>query len=456
MEDTYDDKDPVSIEAYGKRLLNRTLRTVRGQREIPTEMLDAIPGGATRGKLGEMVESYYYGVHPGNDSVPDFTEAGVELKTTPIKQLRNGAFSAKERLVLNIINYKKEAEHTFEESSFSKKNSKIMLMSYLHTPGMAAGDYPFKITKLLGLEELPVADQEIIKEDWSKINQKIRLGKAHELSEGDTLYLGACTKGADGDVTRTQFGTETPAKPRAYSFKGGFMTMLVRRELAPETLEDAEAAIKDIEELKRIGFEKAMLQKASPFVGTSVEDITASIAPDMNPDAKGYFAALARRMLGVKKNKVEELEKADVMFKIVRLKQNGYPKEAMSFRSFRYKELADETWEDSRLFDILRRKFLLFVFQYDEEGALRFKEARFWTMPTKDLEDVVRPAWEEVVQKIKNSDADGLIAQSDDRIIHVRTHGRDANDTDELPNGKQSTKKCFWLNQSYIQKVLES
>ena len=36
----------------------------------------------------------------------------------------------------------------------------------------------------------------IIIDDYNQINEKIKQGKAHELSEGDTMYLGACTKGA--------------------------------------------------------------------------------------------------------------------------------------------------------------------------------------------------------------------------------------------------------------------
>ena len=39
-------------------------------------------------------------------------------------------------------------------------------------------------------------DLKIIKHDWNLINGKILKGKAHELSEGDTFYLGACTKGS--------------------------------------------------------------------------------------------------------------------------------------------------------------------------------------------------------------------------------------------------------------------
>lgn len=48
-------------------------------------------------------------------------EAGVELKATPFKKLKSGKYSAKERLVLNIINYEKVAEEQFEESSFLYK-----------------------------------------------------------------------------------------------------------------------------------------------------------------------------------------------------------------------------------------------------------------------------------------------------------------------------------------------
>lgn len=36
----------------------------------------------------------------------------------------------------------------------------------------------------------------VIQSDWEKIVNKVKIGEAHNLSEGDTLYLGACTKGS--------------------------------------------------------------------------------------------------------------------------------------------------------------------------------------------------------------------------------------------------------------------
>ncbi|HSH24229.1 MAG TPA: MutH/Sau3AI family endonuclease, partial [Massilibacterium sp.] len=58
-----------------------------------------------KGGLGQIIEESYFGYEINSNQAPDFEELGVELKVTPIKELKNGQISAKERLVLNIINY---------------------------------------------------------------------------------------------------------------------------------------------------------------------------------------------------------------------------------------------------------------------------------------------------------------------------------------------------------------
>lgn len=57
---------------------------------------------------------------------------------------------------------------------------------------------------------------------------KVRAGRAHELSEGDTLYLAACTKGANASSVRQQPFSTIPAKQRAYSLKSSYMTQILR------------------------------------------------------------------------------------------------------------------------------------------------------------------------------------------------------------------------------------
>ena len=74
---------------------------------------------------------------------------------------------------------------------------------------------------------IPETDLKIIIDDWNIIHNKIKNGLAHELSESDTLYLGACTKSSDSSVTRKQYGTNIQAKPRAYCLKKQYMYWLV-------------------------------------------------------------------------------------------------------------------------------------------------------------------------------------------------------------------------------------
>ena len=62
-------------------------------------------------------------------------------------------------------------------------------------------------------------DLNIIINDYYKIREKVADGKAHELSEGDTLYLGAATKASSSKDRTKQPYSDIPAKPRAFSLK---------------------------------------------------------------------------------------------------------------------------------------------------------------------------------------------------------------------------------------------
>ena len=66
-------------------------------------------------------------------------------------------------------------------------------MSYEHRYDVPKGDYTIDQAVLFSF---PYEDLLIIEQDWEKIMGKVRAGQAHLLTEGDTLYLAACTKGA--------------------------------------------------------------------------------------------------------------------------------------------------------------------------------------------------------------------------------------------------------------------
>jgi DNA mismatch repair protein MutH len=463
MHPEYDQADPKSIEKYGKRLVNGTLRKVSGVRKIPNDLLDQVTGGRTRGSFGTLLENYYYDIHPGNESAPDFKEAGVELKATPIKALSKGGHSAKERLVLGKINYDKERGLKFESSSFMRKNSKIMLVSYVHEKDHAIGDHLVKIANLLEYERLPAEDKKIIFEDWKKIQWKIDNRKEDEISEGDTFYLGACTKGKNGDE-RTILNDGTGVKPRAYAFKSGYMTTLTRRFLNKP--EEGEHILRTDEIDSPKTFEELVIERFKPYMGMTADEIKAKLAPKEGKTSKGYLAILARRMMGVKGNKITEFESANVEMKTVQLKCNGMPKEEMSFPTFKFSELLDERWEAeddtidrASLKQMLQKRFFFVVFGCEgdckDDDSKTLQKVFFWTMPNSDLEGTVARAWKKAQLAIKKSDPSALPKISDDVMIHVRPKGKNSKDVDVFPDGTKITKRCFWLNKKYIKEIIE-
>ena len=112
-----------SIIAFAKKLENQTLRQVCGS-EIEKHDYSG------KGNFGQILEKFYFGYEPNSDAEPDFKEAKLELKSSPLKKIKNGDIRSKERVVLNIINYKKVHKEDFENSSFMKKNSHILFIFY--------------------------------------------------------------------------------------------------------------------------------------------------------------------------------------------------------------------------------------------------------------------------------------------------------------------------------------
>jgi DNA mismatch repair protein MutH len=83
-------------------------------------------------------------------------------------------------------------------------------------------------------------------------------------------------------------------------------------------------------------------------------------------------------------NKIEEFEKAEIIVKTVRLKENNLPKEDISFPNFKYEEIVNEEWDDSNFKDILEHKFLFVFFQFENE-QLVLRKVKFWNMPYADI-----------------------------------------------------------------------
>lgn len=405
--------------------------------------------------FGQLLEYLHFGYAPNPSPLPDFPAADLELKTTGAIK-RSSQWRAKERLVFSNISYRDIIrEPSFAESSFLQKNAHILLVIYHWKRDVPAIDYHILGSGELIFSGLDERDQKIIEQDWQKIRAAVLAGRAHELSEGDTVYLKATRKGAGhGKDDRIQPRSNTPAPNRAFSFPASFMTRLIEpiirsgRKKAP----DSTALVEDRAILREKTFDELVLERFEPFVGRSVDAIMAELDPTMNRNAKGFFADLARRMLGVSTRRIEEFEKADIQMKTVRLRKSGMPKEDMSFPAFRYRNLVTQTWLDSDFRESLSKKFLFVFFRREGESFI-FERALFWAMPETVLDIEVREVWEETVRRIRSGQVDNLPSKSSHHIAHVRPHARNAADTDEAPDGRWLIKKSFWLNSQYIAKI---
>lgn len=446
----YDKNDLDSIHDYAKRLIDHTLRQMMGGKAS----IKDLPADEVKGKFGQFLEKYYFGIENNSDSEPDFKEVGLELKSTPIKELVRGGYSPKERLILNIINYDDVVKETWEKSHFLSKNELLLLVMYLYEKDKNLLDF---LIKYVTLWKIQGEDREIIRQDWEKIVNKIRSGKAHELSEGDTFYLGACRKG-HLEKPRVYSSGDVPAKQRAFSFKLRYMKSILER------IKDSEPIIKDIQELRKRNFEDIIYDRFRPFLGLNTGEIEKRLGIKLNKTAKGYYADLARRMMGIKAKKIEEFEKADVMMKIIRLKHNGVPKEDMSFPKFDFKEVARQEWEESDFYNQLESKFLFIVYKMDKgEKEITFKKAFFWNMPIKDIQEAEK-VWDLTKKRINEGikvekrglrEYNNLPNKRENKVSHVRPHGKNKRDVDELPDGSKFTKSCFWLNAKYIKEQIE-
>lgn len=452
----YDETDALSIEQYGKKLIGKTFNdVVKSYNAQNTEIHEEEYANKKRkGGLGELIEEYHFHYKPNNDSKPDFDKAGVELKVTPYKRNKNGKLSAKERLIITMIDYMKVINESFEESHLWAKAQLILLVYYLYEKEIENRlDYRIDYATLF---TPPEQDIQIIKRDFEIIRQKIRDGKAHELSESDTSYLGAATKAATSEKKREQPNSDELAKPRAFAFKNSYMTYVLNNYVVPNKL-TYEPIIK---EGVVDSFEEYITNKISKYRGYSIQEIIDEFQLDYNEKTKNLGALLAYRILGIKGNKAAEFEKANIVVKTIRIENNNKIKQHMSFPAFKFKELIEETWEESTFGTYLSEtRFFFVVYKFDKEGVLRLEGCQFWNMPYKDLNEEVRSVWEETRQvlveglkvTVKNGkNYNNFPGSSKNPVSHVRPHGKDSSDVDELPDGRMYPKQCFWLNNSYI------
>jgi len=425
----------------------------------------------SKGQLGQIVEESFFGYEINSKSEPDFANLGIELKVTPVKRNKNGTLTAKERLVLNIINYHLEAETSFYESSFWKKNEEILMMFYEWIPDIKRADYQILKSYLHNFSE---EDLEIIKQDWHLITEKIKAGLAHELSEADTNYLAASTKGANKNSLRSQPFSDQMAMQRAFSLKQSYMTALVQKVITTDEL----ISFTTPQDLKSKSLEQILEDKFAAFMGMSLEEISWETGNFVNQKSKSFLQQFVSELLGIKGtklNQIDEFAKANINVKTVRLEPNGVPKEHMSFKNIDFIKWTGEEWVESWVKNHFEEtKFLFVIFQYKETDRenpnrqLYFNGVKLWNMPLLEIDDRLKEFWlhvkslinegielNPVQQKTRVIIKNNLPKPGYNGLCHIRPKGKDGSDKIALPDGKMIAKQAFWLDKEYIGNLIK-
>lgn len=474
--ESFDVSDPVSIYEYSRLLIGHSLHSLLG---------DCIVDKTRKGKggLGQMVEEYFFGYEINSNRNADFQSAGLELKCTPLlKSKTDGSYRIKERLVCTMIDYFELADTKFEDSHLLTKCRLMLLLFYLHIKGASIYDYEF-IFRILW--QLPDKDLLIIKKDYETIVDKVRRGEAHLISEGDTVYLGACRKGQKGDSPQKQPFSHIKAVKRAFSLKPAYMRYVLSHVTdsgrdyytnysAPEKT-DFELVTSS--ELEHRSFENIIIDRFKPYIGLNYNEICSKLGMTQY-QAKSKYADISGLIAseGVSKrlSKAEEFVKSGIVMKTVRLRPSGMPKESMSFKNIDYSEIyGNDDWLESEAYELFTNRFMFVVFRPDEDNIIKVLDSRtgtyveepayvldtvfFWTMPPEDLL-TAEEYWKDIRRNVidNNIRLDAFWSLADHRKFHVRPKAAKKIQLAANPNGGECEKFCYWFNADYVKRIIES
>lgn len=497
----YDKTSIQSIYKYASMLEGKTIADVVG--------IENLGNNRDKGMVGNALQEYYFKIPRNSVSEPDFSEAALELKCFGY-WAEGGYERADQRLALTDINFMEFAtEVTFEDSHLYQKCHNMLWIAYLMKLNQARIDSEVKHVRLYEFDKVIESDMRQIKKDYDMITKKIREGKASELSEGDTEYLGAARTGnKESNEQKAPLGDK--ALPRRFVFKQSYMSYLVKEYIIPQREFGVKISRKKEKCYIKIPrgktFEDWLADIDRRYVGKIARGIAKlkkikDVKGIIDFDKKNSFSELGYAMLGIKSNKDVYLTKTNTVVKAVRIKKNGIAAESSPFPCFRIMDVINQEWPDSDMFAYLsEQRFLLQIFVQKGEDYIYTGHTILKFTP-EELERLVRPTWEDFKSKVSkglkfklelNTNHEPIITNNingkvagqigliklhvrdiayDISLRHISGTTKEAKEYinkhslnerfirkpeniqkygDKLPNGDIIPKQSFWLNRDYI------
>lgn len=298
------------------------------------------------------------------------------------------------------------------------------------------------------------------------------------------MYLGACRKGQKGDSPQRQPFSNIRANKRAFCLKPAYMRYILQHVIGSgnnyftnyQTAEKSNYELVSTLELKNSSFENIIINRFSKFYGLNYLEICTKLG--ITPyQAKNKYADISGLIASNSKCKrisdADEFVKSGIALKTIRLRKNGMPKEAMSFKNIDYQEVFDnDNWLESEAYEIFTNRFLFVIFKpkqgetvtvYNNKTRRNVTEQSyvldhvfFWTMSHDDLESAQK-YWEHIRENVI---ANKIGLQyfwniSDDKDFHVRPKASKKVQLTANPHGGEVEKYSYWLNASFVKRIID-
>lgn len=457
---TFNPKSLDSISSHALSLRGATIRDVVAHLEAH-DLVNGEDRRRTKGDVGLLVERYF-GLKQANDSSPDLSEAGVEIKTIPVK-ISRGRRVAKEPTSIKMIDYSAISKEEWDTASVRPKLQTILFVPWEVAPSY--DDCQFLRPFIWSPTRM---DWNVFERDWHGIQTRILAGEAHILSERHSLALAARRKGSSGE-TRQQPFSSIVAPSRAFALKTTFTNQLLEEFSFKQKFESLAKGMAHLD----ADWESEVIHHLKRFDGQTLASVQVALGIQGAP-GKSLASSIVRRALGLTKlnAKIAEFERHGVELKVLNINPvTGRLNESVSFPAFSFAEFARENWEGSDLMNLVDR--ICFVPTYGERAVSQHRRALgkpfFWS-PTDEQWTTIEAEWRQYQGDIIDGKAaysnvptatggsrraNALKSESETRIIHIRPHAANAADTDLDPQGNPVTRQSFWLNKAFVAELVK-
>jgi DNA mismatch repair protein MutH len=154
----------------------------------------------TKGFIGKIIETDFFGIPTNSSDAPDFEHLGIELKVSPLRYVpRANMYTTKERNVLKMVDYTEMINHkNWENTNIKKKLNRILFVLYVHDNEIEAWEW--KVCKVF-LWSPSQHEKERIQSDYQLMRMKAIAGE--NLREGDHTFFATCPKHGGGYLKNT-------------------------------------------------------------------------------------------------------------------------------------------------------------------------------------------------------------------------------------------------------------